>query len=155
MLSITPPEQKAGEIYAAHDGIAYVYNKCRFRKNEYKYHNLDGCGSGYGNHVRIVHPAGYLTIYAHLSYITIKHKSIVRSGDKIGTEGLSGNAGKRHLHFCLHRPNDISLVEKTPGYVGASIPFNMKLMLQGKERLVSSEHIPCSNELGAPLLYGV
>lgn len=81
---LTPPSQKAGIIHAAHSGIAYVYDKCNFRANDYKSYNANECGSGYGNHVRILSPDGYLTIYAHLSYIMVKHKSYVKTGDKIG-----------------------------------------------------------------------
>ena len=153
---LTPPDQQAGDIYAAHDGVAYIYNECEYRKNDHKYSNVDGCGSGYGNHVRIVHPNGYLTIYAHLSYITVKHKSHVLQGEKIGVEGLSGNAGNRHLHFGLHLPDDMSKIEEEEvGYTGVSIPFKMKFMIEGKEYFLPSTKIPCNDNLEAALLAGI
>ena len=45
--------------------------------------NVDGCGTGYGNHVRILSPEGFMTIYAHLSHITITNKQKVKQGEKI------------------------------------------------------------------------
>ncbi|AIL65323.1 Peptidase family M23 [Rickettsiales bacterium Ac37b] len=118
-------------------------------------YNLDGCGNGYGNHVRILHPDGYLTIYAHLSYITIKDKSYVKIADKIGIEGVSGNAGKRHLHFGLHLPENIQQIAQEPGYTGISIPFDMRLIINEKVQILSSTDIICSNNLSTPLLKGV
>lgn len=151
---LTPPNQHAGEIYAAHDGIVYVYNECKFRKTLYRYSHLDDCGNGYGNHVRILHPNGYLTVYAHLSRIVAKHKSQVKAGDKIGIEGMSGNAGKRHLHFALHKPENLDLIETEPGYTGRSVPFIMKFAINDKEQILVSTKIPCNNGLGAALLRG-
>ena len=152
---LTPPSQPAAEIHAAHSGIAYVYDECNFRKNQYKYSHLDDCGSGYGNHVRVLHPSGYLTMYAHLSKVVVKHKSWINIGEIIGIEGLSGNAGKRHLHFSLHRPENLDLIEIEPGYTGQSIPFNMRFSIGDEEQLLASTTIPCDNNLSAALLRGV
>ncbi|AIL65322.1 hypothetical protein NOVO_05515 [Rickettsiales bacterium Ac37b] len=32
---LTPPNKEAGIIRSAHEGTAYVYDKCEFRKNDY------------------------------------------------------------------------------------------------------------------------
>lgn len=90
----------------------------------------------------------------NLSHITVKHKSHVITGDKIGIEGISGNAGKRHLHFGVHYPKNINLIEQQPRYTGISVPFNMKFKINSKSQVISSMTIPCSNDLNTPLLKG-
>ena len=60
----------------------------------------EGNGS-YGNYVKIKHPDGYFTFYAHMAYNTIK----VKKGDKVkekqvlGYMGDTGYAFGGHLHW--------------------------------------------------------
>ena len=60
---------------------------------------------GYGNRIRIEHPNGYKTVYAHLSKIDVKRGDRVRSGQIIGwSGGVKGSPGAGtstgpHLHF--------------------------------------------------------
>lgn len=62
----------------------------------------EGDGS-YGNYVKLKHPDGYCTFYAHMKYGTIK----VKKGDKVkekqvlGFMGDTGYAFGAHLHFEL------------------------------------------------------
>jgi len=65
---------------------------------------LVGYNSGYGNYVRILHPNGVVTLYAHLSGSTISTGAKVSQGQTIGYIGHTGRtipAGPAgcHLHF--------------------------------------------------------
>ncbi len=54
---------------------------------------------GYGNMVRIVHPSGYDTLYAHLSSIQVKPDQQVAPGEIIGQAGSTGSSTGPHLHY--------------------------------------------------------
>ncbi|WP_405727873.1 M23 family metallopeptidase [Streptomyces sp. NBC_01537] len=60
---------------------------------------LAGCGDGFGNQIVIQHPCGYYTQYAHLSLLEVEPGDRVRTGDRIGLSGSSGNSTGPHLHF--------------------------------------------------------
>ncbi len=70
-----------------------------------------GQGKGYGLYVRIAHPDGLSTLYAHLSSIYVKTGDWVVSEEFIGTCGKSGNASnprmKPHLHFEIQTPSGV------------------------------------------------
>ncbi len=54
----------------------------------------------YGNSVVIDHGYGLMTIYAHLSSISVAEGQKVARGAIIGKTGQTGLAGGDHLHFC-------------------------------------------------------
>lgn len=54
---------------------------------------------GKGNMITIVHESGYMTRYAHLSTMTVRQGSRVKTGQKIGTVGTSGSSFAPHLHY--------------------------------------------------------
>lgn len=54
---------------------------------------------GYGLFVIIDHNIDYITLYAHLSDITVEEGAVVAQGDVIGTVGSTGNSTGPHLHF--------------------------------------------------------
>jgi murein DD-endopeptidase MepM/ murein hydrolase activator NlpD len=56
-------------------------------------------GPSYGLAVIIDHGDGMRAIYAHLSKIDVKAGDRVRSGDKIGEVGSTGNSTGPHLHL--------------------------------------------------------
>ncbi|MFE2426735.1 peptidoglycan DD-metalloendopeptidase family protein [Streptomyces sp. NPDC059373] len=58
-----------------------------------------GCGDGFGNQIVIQHACGYYTHYAHLSRLDVEPGDRVRTGDRIGLSGNSGNSTGPHLHF--------------------------------------------------------
>ena len=67
-----------------------------------------GCASfagwdsgGYGNTVAIRHRLGMVSMYAHLSAITVRHGECVVAGERIGLVGSTGNSAGPHLHFEL------------------------------------------------------
>ncbi|MGD1845695.1 MAG: M23 family metallopeptidase [Salibacteraceae bacterium] len=75
------------EIYATADGGINKANRI----------------SGFGNHVRIDHGYGYLTLYAHLSKIAVKKGQRVKRGDVIGYVGNTGKSTGPHLHYEVHK----------------------------------------------------
>lgn len=68
----------------------------------------------YGNHIRITHPDGYETIYAHLRGFSTELivGSVVYAGRQIGMMGSTGNSTGPHLHFTLKRNGQI--IDPTP-----------------------------------------
>jgi hypothetical protein len=149
------PNAKAATIHAAHSGIAYIFDECKNRNTAYNANKiaLDNCGTGYGNHVKILSNAGYLTIYAHLSHIYIKHKQRIKRGDIIGLEGSSGNAGLRHLHFGVSIPKKQYELEKTTGYTETSVPFRTIIKIHGKIQAINSLKFPCNDTLKKATLH--
>ncbi len=54
---------------------------------------------GYGNYIKIRHPNGSYTLYAHLSKNFVKKGDYVKQGQIIGAMGSSGKSTGVHLHF--------------------------------------------------------
>ena len=70
-------------IYAPGDGVVF----------------RTGRAGGYGNHVRIDHGYGYVTVYGHLHEISVRPGQKVKRGDIIGTVGSTGLSTAPHLHY--------------------------------------------------------
>lgn len=64
--------------------------------------NAKNFNQGYGQRVRIVHAAGYKTIYAHLSSFNVKANEYVKAGQVIGMTGNTGHSSGVHLHYEVH-----------------------------------------------------
>lgn len=58
-----------------------------------------GWNYGYGNVVQIDHGNGFVTIYAHLSSISVGQCQSISAGAPIGAAGNTGNSQGAHLHF--------------------------------------------------------
>lgn len=58
-----------------------------------------GWNYGYGNVVMIDHGNGYITLYGHLSVISVVPCQGVAAGSPIGLAGNTGNSFGAHLHF--------------------------------------------------------
>lgn len=56
---------------------------------------------GYGNLVLVVHPNGWVTLYAHNARTTVPAGYRVRRGERIALVGATGIARGAHLHFEL------------------------------------------------------
>lgn len=61
-----------------------------------------GVQNGYGNVVKIAHPGGFETVYAHLSTIGVRRGQAVDEGQIIGKSGNTGTSTGPHLHFEFH-----------------------------------------------------
>lgn len=92
--------------WAHHDGVDY-----RGRYGTPVYAVANGTvtsarwNGGYGKEVRIKHPSGYTTLYAHLSTIGVNHGQTVKRGQIIGRVGSTGVSTGPHLHFGLMSNN--------------------------------------------------
>jgi murein DD-endopeptidase MepM/ murein hydrolase activator NlpD len=67
-------------------------------------------GGGWGNVVRITHPCGVESLYAHLDVIGVDVGTRVRRGQQIGTIGTAHGHYRAHLHFEL-RERELPLGE--------------------------------------------
>lgn len=76
----------------------------------------------YGKWVAIDHGNGIVTLYGHMSSISVSRGSKVATGDKIGAVGSSGYSTGSHVHFTVFSANSYELVgSKT--VKGLSIPI--------------------------------
>jgi murein DD-endopeptidase MepM/ murein hydrolase activator NlpD len=57
---------------------------------------------GHGRTVVVQHAGGYVTMYAHLRRVAVKHAQLVKPGTSIGFLGSSGRSTGPHLHFEVH-----------------------------------------------------
>jgi murein DD-endopeptidase MepM/ murein hydrolase activator NlpD len=57
---------------------------------------------GYGNLVKLRHPDGSITFYAHNSRILVRRGQIVQQGELIAEMGSTGRSTGPHLHFEVH-----------------------------------------------------
>jgi len=76
--------ERGSPIYATGDG---------------KISRADNRAAGFGNHVRIDHGFGYVSIYAHMDNISVRKGNRVKRGDIIGYVGSSGRSVAPHLHY--------------------------------------------------------
>jgi len=76
------------EIYATGDGVIV---------------KAGADDSGYGNHVKVNHGYGYMTLYGHMSKIKVRMGQKVKRGDVIGYVGNTGKSVGPHLHYEVHK----------------------------------------------------
>ncbi len=62
-----------------------------------------GQNESFGNFIRIAHPDGYETFYAHCGTIYVTKGQSVSVGEKIGLVGSTGKTTGPHLHFELKK----------------------------------------------------
>lgn len=63
------------------------------------------CGGRYGNFIKILHPNGTKTMYAHLTKVDVNIGETVNQGERIGTTGNTGGSSGPHLHFEIENIN--------------------------------------------------
>lgn len=61
-----------------------------------------GYSYSYGNHVKIRHADGLVTLYAHCSKLLVKTGDVVVQGDDIGLVGSTGDSTGYHCHLEVH-----------------------------------------------------
>ena len=72
-----------------------------------------GSRYGYGNWVALRHANGVVTLYAHLSAISVGVGQHVSVGDRIGNMGSTGFSTGSHLHFVAYAPNTFRTVKSS------------------------------------------
>lgn len=63
---------------------------------------VSGWNGGYGLFVKITHPNGTDTLYAHMSKVLVTTGQTVKKGQQIGKMGSTGRSTGSHLHFEVH-----------------------------------------------------
>lgn len=93
-------------IYSSTSGtVIEVNNGCPSRG----YYG-SSCGSGYGNHIKIQAPNGYIIYYAHLTnQMMVSVGQTVSQGQLISYMGNSGSSTGTHLHFQINDTNGQAL----------------------------------------------
>jgi len=80
---------------------------------------FSGSMRGYGTVVWLDHGGGVLTVYAHLSSVTVRERERVGGDRVIGYSGSSGDVSGPHLHFEVWRwgrqQDPVSLLGGFPG----------------------------------------
>ncbi|EDP71995.1 putative peptidase [Flavobacteriales bacterium ALC-1] len=66
----------------------------------------DNGSTGYGNHIRIDHGYGYISLYAHLYKYNVKVNQRVKRGDLIGFVGSTGRSEAPHLHYEVFKDGE-------------------------------------------------
>lgn len=75
----------------------------------------------YGNFVKMKHPDGYYTLYAHLKNVKVKKGQQLKQGQVIGYMGNTGKSYGAHLHFEVRNTKD-KRINPTP-YIDADLPY--------------------------------
>ncbi|NNE33252.1 MAG: peptidoglycan DD-metalloendopeptidase family protein [Winogradskyella sp.] len=75
-------------VYASGDGVVT---------------RADNGSTGYGNHIRIDHGYGYMSLYAHLYKYNVRVNQKVKRGDLIGFVGSTGRSEAPHLHYEIFK----------------------------------------------------
>ncbi len=83
--------QKGTPIYATGDGVVV---------------RADNSATGYGNHIRIDHGYGYVSLYAHLYKYNVRINQKVERGDLIGFVGSTGRSEAPHLHYEVFKDDE-------------------------------------------------
>ena len=78
-------------VYASGDGVV---------------ERADSNSAGYGNHIRIDHGYGYVSLYAHLYKYNVQKNQKVKRGDLIGFVGSTGRSEAPHLHYEIFKDGE-------------------------------------------------
>ncbi|GAA4813773.1 M23 family metallopeptidase [Litoribaculum gwangyangense] len=88
-MDFTAP--KGTPVYASGDGVV---------------ERADNAATGYGNHIRIDHGYGYVSLYAHLYKYNVRKNQKVKRGDLIGFVGSTGRSEAPHLHYEIFKDGE-------------------------------------------------
>ncbi len=96
-LDIADGNVYGAKVVACYEGT--VFSTCTTCEHDYGKYSSCGCGGGYGNYVMIDHGGGKISIYGHLSGVTVTPGQTVVGGQLIGYVGSTGYSTGPHLHF--------------------------------------------------------
>ena len=88
----------------------------------------DNNATGYGNHIRIDHGYGYVSLYGHLYKYNVKRGQKVKRGDLIGFVGSTGRSEAPHLHYEIFKDGD--RINPINFYYGNLSPEEFDVILQ-------------------------
>ena len=71
-----------------------------------------GYNGSYGNYIKIKHPDGLVTLYAHCSELLVETGDTVSQADEIGLVGSTGNSTGYHCHFEVYEGSERKDPEK-------------------------------------------
>lgn len=92
----------------------------------------DNRSSGYGNHIRIDHGYGYVSLYAHLYKYNVRRGQKVQRGDLIGFVGSTGRSQAPHLHYEIFK--DEEKINPINFYYGHLSPAEYDEILQQSQQ---------------------
>jgi murein DD-endopeptidase MepM/ murein hydrolase activator NlpD len=108
--------ERGSPIYATGDG---------------KISRADNRAAGFGNHIRIDHGFGYVSIYAHLDLVqekfSVRKGDKVKRGDIIGYVGSSGRSVAPHLHYEITK--DGKKLNPINFYYGSLSPGEFEILI--------------------------
>lgn len=70
---------------------------------------------GYGHYVKILHPNGYATLYAHNSSVSVAKGDCVAIGQEIAIAGTTGNSTGVHIHLEVRKDSTCTISDYTQG----------------------------------------
>ena len=79
-----------------------------------------GYSNELGNYVRIKHPDGKTTTYAHLNRALVSNGQSVNPGEHIGDSGKTGYVTGPHLHFAVEDTSSAKMANPMPYLAGAA-----------------------------------
>ena len=100
--------------------------------------SINAHGSAYGNHVCIKHPDGNVSLYAHLSKVSVKVGQAVTLDTPLGIMGATGNANGAHLHLELHQ----GAYKYPHGYKPKTAPWLIDVMSWIEDHVEVVEQMP-------------
>jgi len=63
----------------------------------------------YGRVVRVYHPSGYTSLYAHNSRLLVKRGDLVERGDLLARSGSTGMSTGPHIHYGVYNGDHVAL----------------------------------------------
>jgi len=92
----------------------------------------DNSATGYGNHIRVNHGYGYVSLYAHLYKYNVRVGQRVKRGDVIGFVGSTGRSEAPHLHYEIYK--DGERINPINFYYGNLSPEEFDQVLQQAQK---------------------